>query len=765
MSSLTFHEHRGRSLTVLTFSGQTPVSPASPIRVALHTCLQTSATQCDSIRQVFSPLTAPGELSQLSEMYAPASPSPFTLHIIDGTPGTTPSKHISSPSAGGAYPNLRMSRSTSTLDKRSTWSGAPPSPYSAPRSAGSFRFSRMGTSREPFLLSADAGMSARGFSSPTPSPSPSPTKRASAIFARRDLASAATTPSVEEEEDEDEDATFGTLALGLQKTIRRSQSQRYSQRLSLAVPPQRKSASARASPTSSSRFTTLQATPRSHPLSMASLHLTLRTAMASKRFACAHLLALRFESSTGLQDEEEEDSYWEDVRSVMALLITTFEDEGTRLSQSLERCHRSQRQDETPTTPNSPVVLVSGFADHSGDQGRNDSISFAPTPSHMSRYLAHARTISQALDDAKAHLEESIEGLKQLMRMPTSPMYPTSGDAQEQNQDVSGTLEAYNKLRQDLGTALRDCERARDPLLALLPFSAASGEGNTTGEETEPEVPQLAERQSQSSESGGLDSPAAGPGGDAQFTIVSKDGRGMGEDDASAELIASTSAQHLPPPGIESVFEAISSPPTSSRGTPDGKAMSRAERIAMVKAQRAEAALKGISASLKKTQQPGGEIVAELKRVITKVQERKASLAAKKRMSMIPVPVPTSPPQQKLHPHRSMDDGLRAEYESFHPMPQAYQPPQHTQSYFLDERHETDSRMSSSSTERERPRRLSSSSRRSSRPSRPSRLVPAPPLPSQGDSLQTTIPSLVSAHPSPTSSRPITPYDAIGRAL
>jgi hypothetical protein len=90
----------------------------------------------------------------------------------------------------------------------------------------------------------------------------------------------------------------------------------------------------------SSRFTLLQ-TSR-HPLSISALNLALQGALSAKRYTCSHLLALRF---------EEEEEYWEDVRSVMTLLTTSLADATERLMEALDEAERRRIKDETPSLP------------------------------------------------------------------------------------------------------------------------------------------------------------------------------------------------------------------------------------------------------------------------------------------------------------------------------------------------------------------------------------------------------------------------------
>ena len=90
----------------------------------------------------------------------------------------------------------------------------------------------------------------------------------------------------------------------------------------------------------SSRFTLLH-TSR-HPLSISALNLALQGALSAKRYTCSHLLALRF---------EEEEEYWENVRSVMTLLTTSLADATERLLEALDEAERRRMKDETPSLP------------------------------------------------------------------------------------------------------------------------------------------------------------------------------------------------------------------------------------------------------------------------------------------------------------------------------------------------------------------------------------------------------------------------------
>ena len=81
-------------------------------------------------------------------------------------------------------------------------------------------------------------------------------------------------------------------------------------------PDLRSPRSVRNSMMASSKFTKPQ--PSRHPLSHSALNHSLQNTLAARRHACSHLLALRF-------GDDEDDGYWEDVRSVMGLLSSALD--------------------------------------------------------------------------------------------------------------------------------------------------------------------------------------------------------------------------------------------------------------------------------------------------------------------------------------------------------------------------------------------------------------------------------------------------------
>ncbi|KAL1737806.1 hypothetical protein HDZ31DRAFT_70759, partial [Schizophyllum fasciatum] len=243
--------------------------------------------------------------------------------------------------------------------------------------------------------------------------------------------------------------------------------------------------------TSSRSSSTLGST---HPLSLMSLTNSVHDALASRRYACAHLLALRF-------GDDEDELYWEDVRSVMSLLTGTLADTTARLTEAFEEVDTQKLRDEQPT----PTLWEAGSSfdagsgrsslnldylkkrvswnmdapsrPSSGEQrNRRSSMlrhamsGFAPTPGPLARFAAHVHVISSALDDAREELERTVAALKD----------EEAGEPPERGPDEQHpALAAYERLRRELGLALRECERGRDRLLDTVspaPPPAAVGD-------------------------------------------------------------------------------------------------------------------------------------------------------------------------------------------------------------------------------------------------------------------------------------------------
>ncbi|KAG6849741.1 hypothetical protein C0991_011122 [Blastosporella zonata] len=200
-------------------------------------------------------------------------------------------------------------------------------------------------------------------------------------------------------------------------------------------------------------------------------------------------------------------------------------------------------------------------------------------------------------------------------------------------------LEAYERLRRELGLALRECERGRARLLDVVypPDLYTAEDDGDSGDD----VPALGHDGSDESDKPDpvfpfdMDvEPESPPVGYAVVALEAVDGGAM--DDATSHLLLSASTQHLPPPGIEQVFEADSG--SVGMFTRERSKLTREERIKLAKARRESGgAALGLEPAMPVMEAkkgagvekwgPGGEVVQELKDVIWKVGERRRQMA------------------------------------------------------------------------------------------------------------------------------------------
>lgn len=391
------------------------------------------------------------------------------------------------------------------------------------------------------------------------------------------------------------------------------------------------------SATASSKFTNSH--HMRHPLSSSALTSSLQGALAAKRYACAHLLALRF-------SEQEDEGYWEDVRSVMGLLTSTLTDASSRLSEALDEAEQQKLQEANPT-PNSSQFIAEeelgtndlgvswqAVSDTVGGHGN----SFAPVPSHLSRFAAHITAISSALDDARDHLDQCVSALKtdpkhfvssppkkrQKGRSDSRPSFAASLAIEEdEKEELPKALGAYERLRRELGLALRECERGRERLLGIVypsPIEAIV-------DDDEDDLPALSHDVSDYSDKPDPNSPMS----DAEDQVIDSVGRESTDDVTSHMLLTSI----MPMPGIEEVFESETG--STALFFRERSKLSREERIKLVKAKRESG--KGLGLGLSGVEEeegskvelerwgPGGDVVQELKDVIWKVGERRRKMS------------------------------------------------------------------------------------------------------------------------------------------
>jgi hypothetical protein len=200
----------------------------------------------------------------------------------------------------------------------------------------------------------------------------------------------------------------------------------------------------------------------------------------------------------------------------------------------------------------------------------------------------------------------------------------------------------YERLRRELGLALRECERGKERLYDIVyPLELCDEDEDSVNE-----LPGLGHDASDDSDKPDLSFPFDEEVEQEQaggYTVVTLAGVEGVMDDATSHLLFTASTQHLPPPGIEQVFEADTggpAPPLREKSK-----LSREERIKLMKARRQSggSALGGVvdltvapekggvggggaSGGVEKWG-PGGEVVQELKDVIWKVRERRRKMA------------------------------------------------------------------------------------------------------------------------------------------
>jgi len=468
----------------------------------------------------------------------------------------------------------------------------------------------------------------------------------------------------------------------------------------------------------SSRFTLFQ-TSR-HPLSISALNLALQGALSAKRYTCSHLLALRF---------EEEEEYWEDVRSVMTLLTTSLVDATERLMEALDEAEERRVKDETPSLPSlsreasaspsnpatsppqktiplqsrsrSPPVTQpshsrsqtqsylqplylpqsltpiphhlrshSGSTSSSAPPNANDpaiakakqpfrsieqTMSYAPTPSHLMRFAAHVDALTCALNEAKDNLEQCVTALRDTAsgksRDSNSPdvslddpfVDPQPQGSTSTTANTVAAIDAYERVRKELGLAFRECERGRDHLLQHIQQTTAplpqDVEGVLSGSDVEA-VPALGH-------DNGTDESVEERGFatvEALFqasTLVANASLGFedGDNSFSRDLELRLEDAHPKFVGVEEVFEAD----TEDLGEfkRERSKLTREERIAIARARRERKGLEFSSTDDDWTTNPSGtrdrrtssgmgpgvEVVQELKDVIWRVGERRRKMA------------------------------------------------------------------------------------------------------------------------------------------
>lgn len=477
-------------------------------------------------------------------------------------------------------------------------------------------------------------------------------------------------------EDEEENS-FGAAALGLYRNRVRQglRALEPSQRLTPLSRIRGNSAKHRTTMSPGSKYTSMHTTR--HALSLSSLRQSLQNALASRRFACSHLLALRF-------GDDEDGVYWEDVRSVMSLLTSTLVDASSRLSEVLDEIEEQHLKvgdtaSESASGLNTPSSVASpppARAHLPLSQAIEQVVSFAPTPSHLNRFASHVDAISSALDDAREQLDRCVASLKEerMIHSPGHSSHPSSssyggippcgvgaaagvgaGPGAFGEPSEHPAIQAYERLRRELGLALRECERGRERLVHIVAPPTPSTEEEPPLDD--PDDPDPTDDHAQDV------SPPPPSNEDAMsLTVLSTPGKpvqlepdlGSGLDDASAHLLLAASAAHLPPPGIEQVFETDSG--SVGAFARERSKLAREERIRLARAKRESASTDprmsrpghdplgdrahahadfsppssptpSAPPSRHELWGPSGEVVQELKDVIWKVGQRRQKMS------------------------------------------------------------------------------------------------------------------------------------------
>jgi len=547
-----------------------PSAATSALRVALSSELNAATNTTDTLRGLFAPLTQPTALAPLTAMYAPpTSPPPVRVrsHVRYASVGPGPRGSDASPSPGpGVFGN-----------KRSTW---------GPGIGGGGGFSTRGNY-------GNLGLGRR---------------RTSASLRRSKLATPdramGVPPPVGEDEDTGSPKVVSDIGEDSERIAPPPQFGSDSEAVVPKTPPRRNRTPYMTPNTTfgSAALSSLRRVSHHNQIqttSLAAIRHSLCVARASRRHTAAHLMALRFADGDG--------EYWEDVKSVMGLLSAGMEDAAGRLGAAVESVQGNGAGDSSFGSESGlPVGAVLTPL----------SAGFAPTASPKERFAMHVEELVGAAGRAK-----DLASILSTLSLDTS-----SPDADVEDMQIEA-------VRRELGTALRQLERARAVLRQRRARKDIEDEG-----EADSDVPGLdASSSPASSEKGEELTPL-----DAMHIntdILRRDSLGrdsllrstlesanVRQDDASAYLLLGTSAQHLPPPGIEQVFEADTDDVADVMGGKRPRStMSRAERIAAARAKREQKL--SLSSVEGENWGPGGDVVQELKAVISEVGVRRRRAA------------------------------------------------------------------------------------------------------------------------------------------
>jgi hypothetical protein len=246
------------------------------------------------------------------------------------------------------------------------------------------------------------------------------------------------------------------------------------------------------------------------------------------------------------------------------------------------------------------------------------------------------------LDQCISALKEDPSGFSGSLQTSRRSIPKTTDSAPEESVPVA--LQAYERLRRELGLALRECERGRDRLLEIVnpPVSTSDEEESDDLPSLGPDVSDKADSISPNLDDESDMAALINDENVATVMVGREKGGDAGEsliDDVTSHLLLTATTKHLPMPGIEEVFEADMG--TRAVFARERSKLTREERIKAAKARR-ESGLGGLGfvsggdgndgvevqkmGGIEKWG-PGGEVVQELKDVIWKVSEKKRKMA------------------------------------------------------------------------------------------------------------------------------------------
>ena len=316
------------------------------------------------------------------------------------------------------------------------------------------------------------------------------------------------------------------------------------------------------------------------------------------------------------------------------------------------RSHSASTSSSAPPNANDPELPTIAKA-KKPSRSIEQMMSYAPMPSHLMRFAGHVDALTCTLNEARDHLEQCVTTLRDVAsgksRDPNSPdisLDDPFADPQPQgpaSATTTAAIEAYERVRKELGLALREYERGRDHLLQHVQKLTAPPpqdvEDVLSGSDMD-EVPALGHDAGtdQSTEERGSTTLGALL---QTSTLVTNASLGLedGEDDFSRHLESHLEDPHPKFIGLEEVFEAD----TEDFGgfKRERSKLTREERIVLAKARRERKEL-GLSPTdddwatnspethIRRASGgigPGVEVVQELKDVIWRVGERRRKMA------------------------------------------------------------------------------------------------------------------------------------------